>query len=507
MSSRRFWRVVCSLLTLGSTTSALGQAADGSLAISESEVVSIAVAQNPSLQASMLELASTRWEIMSQEAGYAPVLQLEANAQRLAQPQLFQSSSQRRADVAAEVRKSLIWGTQLSLRFSGYYQLISFEQTGVNMMIPGSPVTQRGTFGPGYSLAGRLALKQPLLRGRGKELGEASILNARAQQTEAQHARDRAASEVLRDGLSAYWELWFSDRTLAIQRASREVAAKQRDEAKARVETGALAPVDVLTFETQVATREEDIVNAELTRRQRELELLAKLGIDEPPASLTVLAEGVPLVSLPSRESAERRVLEASPELRQLAAAVSRARLQDKTAADPQRARLDLDSYVQTQGLGNDDVGAAASQFGKFEVISAFVGLTYEGPLDGRAHRSAAAKARIAVEVAEQRLREARLRILSELGKALEGEATGERKLALSERTRDIAKRQLEAEQARYATGASTPIQVLDAEDKVRSAELRVARAQADLVQSALLRQHLTGDLLQRYASAASAAR
>jgi outer membrane protein TolC len=487
----------------GAPSGISAQTNDGTKQLSEAEVVSIAVEQNPSLRTSLLQLESARWEVMGQQAEYAPMLAVDGSIQQLQQPQLFNTSRSRVANLGAQVSKKLIWGTEFIFRLSGQYQTIRFQQTGPNMMIPGNPTTRAGTFGPGYLLGAKFEIKQPLLRGRGREFGEAGILNAREQRTEAERKRDRVASEVLRDGLRAYWELWYTDRALAIQRESRDFTARQRDDARARVETGGLAPVDVLSFDTTVAEREEAILDAELARRQREFELFRQLGVDERPASLSVLEDGVPLSSVPVRTDAERRALEESPQLKELQAAAARARLQNKTAADPERARLDLNAYVQSQGLGNEDVGDAVEQFGKFEAVSAFGGLTYEGPLNGNAYRSAAAKARIGVEVAEQNLRQARQQVLSEVGQALDKEEAGERKLALAEQTRDIAKKQLEAEQARFATGTKTSLEVLAAEEKVRAAELRVARAQADLVQNALTRQHLTGDLLQRYASVA----
>jgi len=55
------------------------------------------------------------------------------------------------------------------------------------------------------------------------------------------------------------------------------------------------------------------------------------------------------------------------------------------------------------------------------------------------------------------------------------------------------------AEQARLSTGASTPLIVVEAEENLRSAELRVARARADLMQTSLKIDHLTGALLLRH--------
>jgi len=471
-------------------------------ALDEGKVVELAAAHNPGLKTALLQLESARWNVTGVEAKYAAVLVLDASATQTTTPGLFidqvSLNRTRRADSGAELRKRLIWGTDLSLRVAGYSVV---TQSNVSF-----GATPNGRFGPGYGVLAKLTLKQPLLRGSGRDVGEADLLASRAQRTVQEHTRDRIASELLRDALTAYWELWYAEAAVEIQEQSREVAIRQRDDASARASTGALAPADVFAFDTQVATREESLLDARTLRQQRELELLQRLGLVEARPTLELSVDSIPLTSTASREVAQQRALAESAELKELQAQISLARLQSKTADDPMRARLDLDSYIQAQGLGNKDVGAAFDQFagvGPDHALSGFVGLTYEQPLSSRNQRAQAAKARIAVAVAEEQLVQARERILSSLGQMLSRKESGEQKVVLAERTVDNAQKQLQAEQARFATGASTSLSVLQAEDAVRNARIRVARAQADLVQSVLSLQHLTGELLHRYAGLA----
>lgn len=493
MSKMRRLKIVLGLWALCVSSTARAEATK---VMNQADVVALAAKHNPGLKASLLNVESARWEVFGQEARYAPVLLLDASATQTTTPSLFIDSVNlnrvRRVDTGAEVRKHLIWGTDLSLRLSG-----SWQKSRTSLAAGFSPA---GTFGPGWGLIAKLSLKQPLLRGRGREVGEAQLLAARAQRTSNEYARDRVASQLVRDSLTAYWELWYADTAVHIEEESRAVAQKQRDDAQARADTGGLAPSEVLAFDTQVATREESVLAAVLTRKQRELELLTQLGMVEQGAEIQVAGED-PTVASVSREHALKRAFDQSAQLKEQQAALELARLQSKTSADPQRARLDLDSYVQTQGLGYDDVGDSVEQFASHKAVSAFIGLTYEAPLNDHTHRAAAAKARLAVEVAEENLRQTRERIVSELDLTLERRASAERRVELANRTLEIARKQLEAQEARFATGAATPLSVLEAEDQVRNAQTRVARAQADLAEAALALQHLTGELLERYAA------
>jgi outer membrane protein TolC len=67
----------------------------------------------------------------------------------------------------------------------------------------------------------------------------------------AARALERLRSALARDVLTAYYELWYATRALEIDRASLALVQQQDREAAARVEAGALSPVEVLTFQTR----------------------------------------------------------------------------------------------------------------------------------------------------------------------------------------------------------------------------------------------------------------
>jgi len=485
--------------------------------LDERAVVGLVSKDNPALKAALLDAESARFGEVGLTNLYTPVVVLDASGTQTETPSLFATgismSRQRRGDVGAELRKHMLWGTDISLRVAGSVLWTKFTRPSLTLpTIPGmiaTPtvgstgvgqlVSPTGEFGPGYGLLGKLTLKQPLLRGRGPDVALADLNVSRAERTASQHTRDRVASEQLRDALNAYWELWYAVRMLDIQQRAREVAGKQRDDARARVDTGGLAPVEVFAFETQVASRDEDVAAAEAEHRRAQLELDRLLGVVGAVSGVGVADAEPPTMLIAPRSTLEERAMAESAELHERQAAVELARVRQRTATEPQRHRLDLDAYAQVQGLGNEQAKGALKQVGQFEAVSAFVGLTYEAPINSRALHAAAARARIDIEAAEQELVVTRQRILTDLSKGLEQELASERRVELASQTVAIAEKQLAAEQARFATGAATSLQVLEAEDSVRSARLRMARAQADLVQAAVSLDHLTGQLVARF--------
>jgi outer membrane protein len=466
--------------------------------LGEQQVVALAMDNQPAIKLALTQLESARWSVVGERARYAPSVVLDGSYTQAVnlRPGFTQDiikTTEKRFDAAAELRKPLVWGTQLSLRQSGSW----YEQTSNQSL--GAAVA--GKLGPAYLVATRLQLTQPLLRGRGREVGEAELRAAMAQRDQAQEARDRVASELLRDVLTAYWELWYAHRNVQIEEQALGVSRRQRDDAQARVASGTLPAADVLSFDTGVAQRQETLLAANTERIRREHELRRLLGLVESQQTLTVPSEEARIPEPLDAATAEREALGGSRRLRELKARVALARIQARTADDPLRSRLDLDAYGQVQGLGNDDAGEAFEQYAKFKAVGAFVGLTYEAPLDSRARKATAARARLAVESAEHELAQARDQELSEVRIALDRQAAERERLILVESTVSIAEKQLAAEQARYATGSSTSLAVLEAEDAVRGARLRVARSHADLLQISLQLEHATGRLLARYAA------
>lgn len=491
-------------------------AQDDSLLLNMRRAVDTAKQKNPLLRAALAELKSARWNVTSNSAANAPVLQLDGNVSQVSTPNVFGNAVRvnrmRRAELGLQLSKRLWVGTELSLRLSTAAFKSEFS-SGTTVLSPGSPPGGMGqpvlpgfgygSFGPVYAAVAKLSLKQPLWRGRGRAVGQAELRAARLQRDESELERDRVASEVLRDVLIAYWELWYADATVAIYAQSRAVSARQREDAQARIHSGSLAGTELLSFETQLATREEDVVRARMERQRSAHQLARKLGIDAEGSADIVLDDPLPETNSRSftRRDVEARAEAECAELRRLSTALELARLRAKTADDPKKPRLDLDGYVQAQGIGNESYSDATRQFVGGDALSGYVGLTYEAPLTGRVRRAEAARAHLATTVAEEELREARQRILSEVRIALDREQAGRETVALAERTVETAENQLAAEHARYMSGSSTALVLLESEDKVRSAKLRLARARADLEEAILEIDHLSGDLLRRHAS------
>jgi outer membrane protein TolC len=465
-------------------------------ALTADRAVALAARRNPALQVATVQAASASWDVIGAEGRYPFRLLADGQASRTSTPNLagvggVVVGQQDGVAGGLELTRHLLWGTDLSLRVDG---------GGVVTRTLGA--TDGPEVGPAWDLGARFSLTQPLLRGAGRAVNEAPLLQARARKSQADRSRDRVASRTIDDVLTAYWELWYAERSVAIARDALATAERGLADANARVRSGSLAPVEAIPLETRASTRREELATAEATRAARAATLAATLG-------QAGTAVGSPVEEAPPESGvavADRAgaALGASPELAVAEAAVEVARTQAIDAAEATRTRLDLQAWAETRRLG-DDVSPLADPPRADGGYGAGLGLSLELPLDTRLQRSARARADLAVEAAERDRERVRQEVLSSVATLEAQEAAARRRVELAAATLDAAGRQLEGQRLRFRTGNATALDVLLAEDEVRNARLREARARVDLFLAGVGLEDLTGALVSRYAAAATA--
>ena len=490
MSDRRFLLLVPVMVM---TAAGPAAAQDGVRRIEARTAVRNALSHNSSLIAAELDVEQARQSILAEEGRYPYVFQADAGYTRSITPRLgpndtVSTSRSRLYTVGSALRRTYPFGTTAELRVQGE----RFEDDFSGSTLGSGTST-------GYGVSGRASLVQPLMRGFGTTVGEIELRAARLSKDVADRTRTRVTSELVRDVLIAYWELWYAGEAIEIERAALDLAEQQEKEAKEQVNQGALAPAGVLTFSTRVAQLEEAVVSAQIQKRQRGLELTRLMGTTEQGTpELIATTEPIMGDKIASRAEIEAALRAGSVELAELEAQVKLARARAEVAGESSRPRLDLEGYLETQGV-SERIPRAAERAGSMGWVTAHVGLVYEMPLDDTRRRAERTSAQLAIRIAGQNLKTARDRIAAEATLAVANERAARQRLALAERTVAVAQKNFEAERARFELGEVIPIQVQQAEDELRRAKLRVARAKVDLAQSQVDVLHLSNQLVSRY--------
>jgi outer membrane protein TolC len=456
-----------------------------------------AATNNPSLQAALLDEQSADSLVSSAEDQYPLMLQFDVGATHLRNPRLANpgvtTATSDNIVLGSELAKQFPWGTNLGFRVEGSWL------TASSQLFPGSD--QVVEIGPGYGLSARLTIVQPILQGAGTDVGEAEVRLAHIDRTRAVKAKDRVASELLRDVLVAYWELWYAGEAVTIDTAARKLAEDERKLQQARIDAGSVPPVEIYPFETRVAELDEALLVSTFERQRRAMELGLRLGKpgnqsrhlatdgSAPPAPTTIKNE----------DDLVAEAMNAAPELAEIDAQLAQSEEQKKTAGEGDRHRLDVTGWAQMEGLGNQEVPPAFEQFAKFGAFSAYLGLVYQFPLTGSRHSKQQRAASKAYDAAVARRKALEQRIENDLTVLVNRANAASQRATLALRTVATATKQRAAAKERFELGDGVAIEIQRAEDTIRRAKLRAARARVDWVLAMTAIDHLTGRLLNRH--------
>ncbi|HWB78386.1 MAG TPA: TolC family protein [Nannocystaceae bacterium] len=377
-----------------------------------------------------------------------------------------------------------------------------------------------------YRIAPTLTLTHPLLKGAGIKVNRAQIDKAKLAGSQAEATRQVTAQNLIRDLISAYWDVLFAHRDLQNKRNSVELAKRQLERTNALVAAGRLSPVDAKAVEQSLATRESDVITAEYNLLDKSLTLRTAMGQDFAKAhDYGVLPTTDPIVDpRPVNVSAEvDRALKQNPQLRQLDFAIASGRIDEMVAANARLPQLDFSTTFSPQGRSVDKAGNAASgdpgrQGNWGEAFKNFFnerdqiadkGLLADWQLTGslsltwdvqnRTPKGNHQAAKLQIKKAEVNLQKARQTVASSVIRAANSLRTTGKVMDVAQVSVDLAKDNLAAEQARFEVGRSTNYDVLLRLDELDKAQSAALSAQVNYLKALAQLQALNGEILPAY--------
>lgn len=227
---------------------------------------------------------------------------------------------------------------------------------------------------PQYDAAGRLSLRQPLLRGFGP--GTYSEKSATGRELEAAQARYDDAVALLRANVErTYWEIYAAERDLAVAQLIRDQARALLNQAQLRSRAGLVGPGQVATADVFLAEQEQAVLDRQESLDQASDRLATQIGArpssvparfhpsDEPPRDFPVDPE----------EDLVQRALRNNPELR--------ARERDVAAARARHKGAKWNAYPALDVFGT--LGGVGVSGRPQDVINPLNGDTLRSTIDG----------------------------------------------------------------------------------------------------------------------------
>ncbi len=353
-----------------------------------------------------------------------------------------------------------------------------------------------------YQTGVELALSQPLLRGRGQPptTGGLAPEQARALKDAAALTRQVVAREAVRDVVSAYWELAYAIRDREIRESSLELARQQLRDTETGIRLGRVAATEATAVEQIIATRQEEILQSEVTITERSLALRRRLGMAIHPGAVE-LQTSAAIKPKPSRHdmaSVLKLALDASPEVLSLRARERGATIDVEVTDNGLLPRLDLTLSGGPLGTGGE-FDEATQNMVELDGYRVAAGLRLEHALGRSFSRGDNKRARETRRRIRVDLRDMEAQMAQAVARASRAATIAADRITISERVVGLAEKNVEAEQRRFELGRATNFDVLQRQEELKQAQLRLTRAQVDYLNAEAALEALSGEILTRY--------
>ncbi|MDX2110148.1 MAG: TolC family protein [Verrucomicrobiota bacterium] len=330
------------------------------------------------------------------------------------------------------------------------------------------------------SFAG-LTLTQPLLRG----FGGGSLAKVRIARRGAQSADEgfrQTVIDVVTNTVYAYNNYFFASRNLDVAQRSRDLAAQLLEDNRFRSDTGAIAPLDVVLAESELALREENVINARRQKRQAEL-ALADLISDQAG---TLIGPGI-VVEAPKAGTEVSvdagsdfpRALENRPDYRQAKLSLESKELELSRDRNGMLPQLDLVGSYGWRGQ-SDSFHGSFDDLGRNRTQAYSAGAVLSVPIPNRDRASRKAISYMRRNQADLQLKRLEQTVRLNLEDAALRLSTGWQRLQAAQKAVNLARQSLTAEEKKLRAGTSTTFVVLRVQQDVSSAEILQADAIAD---------------------------
>ncbi len=319
-------------------------------------------------------------------------------------------------------------------------------------------------FNPSHTSAVTLGVSQPLLKGFGNKVQTAELRAAQKQLEASSFQVDSEAANLAADVKGAYWNLVFAWQDIEVQRLSLQLTEKLLEETEAKINAGKLAPVEIYQPQSEVARREEQLISAERA-----------IGVAEDYLKLLLNSKDWLTTYQPTDQPTYEEIeinlsvilenaLQNRPDVKASNLVTEAAQLELIKAEDDVRPNLSLVGGVGIGGTDeNYDQSVSNSLSDPDNVWQ--VGVTFSVPLANSAAKGYRQRARANVNKARTSGEQLRQQVRRSVRTTIRDVKLALKALEATRKTSLATQKRLEAEQAKFASGRSTTLDVLAAQE------------------------------------------
>ena len=382
-------------------------------------------------------------------------------------------------------------------------------------------------FSSGLSLQG----SQPILQGFGLAFNTRNIRVAKNNVRLSDYQFEQQLNTTLNTVISTYWNLVSSYLAVDVAQQSLTLSQKLLDDNKKQLEIGTMAPLDVLQAEQQVSTSETNLITAQTAVEQLEVtlkNLLSRNGLSNPTIS-DVHIVPTDRITVPDVEPIQpvqdvvAKALDNRPELAQQRLQVENSKINLTGTRNAMLPQLNLTGNISNPGAGGvfntnpyinpvtnlpatrpapypDYVGGYSNilrQVFGVPTVNYTVGFTLNIPLRNRAAQESYIQQDLQLRQSELNLQKEANQIRTDVQNALIAVKNARARYTSAAKASAVAQQVLDAEQKKYALGASTSYAVVQHQTDLANARQSEVAAISAYAQAKLQLDQASGTILE----------
>jgi outer membrane protein len=352
-------------------------------------------------------------------------------------------------------------------------------------------------YNPSYTPVWSAQYVQPLLRGFRTDSIRQQLQVTKINRDISDVQLKATITNTVSNVRNAYWDYVFALQSVDVAKQSLDLANKQVEDNQTRVQVGTMAPIDVVQAQAQAASSLQNLVVAQAQMRTSELALKRLIvdGTQDPNWSATIdpvdrpefRAETIDL------DAAIRRALSQRTDLAIAQKDVQANDVTLKYLNDQTKPQADLQANYGLAGVGGTQIfrtgtgvagdlgtvtetipggyGNALSSLWSGSFPRWTVGVNISYPLGLSSQQASVARARVQLNQVQAQLKQMELQVATELtNQAITIRSNAERVQA-AQAARELAQKQLDAENSKFAVGMSTNYFVITAQNQLATAQ------------------------------------
>ena len=408
------------------------------------------------------------------------------------------------------------WGTNMSVGFNN-------SRVGTNSTF--------NTFSPGINSSFQFKLTQHLLQGFGF-LPNERLIRITKNNREISDVAFRLQIITTVDQIeNLYWNLVFAYENVRVAQESLSFAQKTLSDTQKQVQIGSLAPIEVVRAQNSAAADQQTLIQAQTNLDLQQLLMknaLSRTLQDPTLASAEVIPTST--MALPAKEPVVptedliNDALQHRAELAETRIDLKNRDISTRAIKNSLRPSLDLFAYYGGSGLGGTQnpwnlcPSNPANQFfgcspapgvtpvGYSDTLDQLVngtapdkgmGLTLNIPIRNRQAQALSTRSQLEYRQAEMRLQQLENQVRIEVRNAQFAVTQNRAAVESAQAGVELGKQSLDAEQKKYALGASTSTLVLQNQSALATAESNLVSAEAAYEKAQIELDRATGLLIE----------